>query len=75
MRPLFQSKITNIELQGIEYQLKRIADAIENLVAKPDVQPNIDFDVDEFSAVSYADEEKELIDQHLGRRIGGVLVE
>lgn len=77
MRPLFQSKITNVELAGIEHQLKRIADALEaNLgYGKPDIQPGRDFDPDDFSGVAYTDEEADLIQQHLDKRIGGFVVD
>lgn len=77
MRPLIQSKITNVELAGIEHQLKRIADALEANLGynRPDVQPGRDFDPDEYSSVSYTDEEAELVQQHLDKRVGGFIVE
>lgn len=75
VRPLFQSKITNVEVSGIEYQLKRIADALESLLPKVPIVPERDFDVDDFSSVSYIDEGQELIDQHLAKRVGGFVVD
>lgn len=74
MRPIFQSKITNVELAGIEYQLNRIATALESLLEKPQIVPGQDFDPDDFSSVSYSDEEEELVQQHLDNRIGGLIV-
>lgn len=75
MRPLFQSKITNLEVNGIEFQLKRIADALESLLAKPEIVPGRDFDPDEFCEVYYTDEEADLIQQHLDKRVGGFVVD
>ncbi len=77
VRPLFQSKTTKVELEGIEFQLKRIADALESLlnINKPELVPGRDFDPDDFCEVTYSDEEKELVDQHLNKRIGGVEVD
>lgn len=75
MQPLFQNKTIKLEVTGIEFQLKRIADALESLLAKPQIIPGQDFDPDDFSEVVYTDEEQELIDQHLNKRIGGFLVD
>lgn len=75
MRPLFQSKTTRVELEGIELQLKRIADALEILIAQPRAVPGQDFDPDDYCEVLYADEEKELVEQHLNKRVGGFVVE
>jgi hypothetical protein len=74
MRPIFQSKITNLNVSGIEYQLSRIATALEALIEKPQIQPNIDFDPDDYSEVSYTNEEEELVAQHLSHRIAGIAV-
>lgn len=74
VRPLIQTKTTKISLEGIEFQLRRIADALEHIAyPKPEVTAS-DFDVDEFSTVLYTDEEGELVQQHLDKRIGGVVV-
>lgn len=75
MRPLIQSKITNIELAGIEHQLKRIADILELAFAQPVAIPNQDFNPDDYCEVSYVNEEQELVQQHLDKRVGGFVVE
>lgn len=75
MRPLIQTKTTNVNLEGIEFQLKRIADILEVAFAQPNSVPYQDFDPDDYSEVLYVDEEQELIDQHLKKRVGGVVVD
>lgn len=75
VRPLFQSKVTNLEVNGIEFQLSRIATALESLLEKPAIEPDRDFDADDFSDVAYFSEEEELVQQHLDKRIGGFVVD
>lgn len=73
MRPLFQNKTTKIDNSGVEYQLSRIADSLEQIVAhlalnKPTVY-GPELDVEELSAVMYSDEVEDLIKQHKDSRI------
>lgn len=79
MRPLIQGKIVNMDMEvlaRIELQLTRIADILEHaLKYKPEAIPNVDFDPDDYSGVVYTDEEQELVQQHLNKRIAGIVVD
>ncbi len=80
MRPLVQIKRNNLEVSGVEFHLDRIATALEEIVkhlaiGHPQIIPGQDFDPDDFSSVSYSNEEEELIQQHLDKRVGGFVVE
>lgn len=68
------TRVVQVDLRGVETQLKRIADAMELAlsIGKPEAIPYKDFDPDDFSAVIYTNEEDELIQEKLARRIAGV---
>jgi hypothetical protein len=75
VRPIFQNKTTNVNVTGVELQLMRIADALESLLEKPQLVPGPGFDADDYSEVVYTNEEEELVQQHLDKRIGGFVVD
>lgn len=68
------TRVIQIDVSGIELQLKRIADAVENAlgIGKPSIEPGVDFDPDDYSSVLYTDEEQELIQERLSRRVAGI---
>jgi hypothetical protein len=74
-----QKKIV-LDTSSIERELSRIANLLEQVLVAQGVltdETPIDLeniDPDDYSSVLYTDENEELIQQHLAKRVGGVVV-
>ncbi len=73
---LINQRVIKLDVSEIVTELKRLNYNLEKIfqVGAPELVPDQDFDADDFSSVSYYDEEAELIQQHLDKRIGGVQI-
>lgn len=71
---LINNRTIKLDVSEIVTELRRLNYNLEQIFAvnKPEVVPNRDFDPDDFSSVSYTNEEEELVQQHLNKRIGGI---
>lgn len=74
---LLNQKIIKLDVSEIVTELRRLNYNLEKIfqVNAPVIEPGRDFDPDDFSSVTYSDEEAELIEQHLNKRIGGFVVD
>lgn len=73
---LINNRTIKLDVSDIVTELRRLNYNLEQIfqVNKTQPIPGQDFDPDEFSMVSYYDEEAELVQQHLDKRVGGVPV-
>jgi hypothetical protein len=73
---LINQRIIKLDVSEIVGELKRLNHNLEQLfqIDKPQAQPYLDFDPDEFSSVSYPDEESDLIQQHMDRHVAGIKI-
>ena len=62
-----------LDVSELTAEIRKLREVIEEvLLEKPPLQPGVDFDPDDYSSVLYSDEEKELFQQHLNRRVAGI---
>jgi hypothetical protein len=62
-----------LDVSELTSEIKKLREVIENvLLEKPQLEPGVDFDPDDYSSVLYTNEEEELIKQHMDRRVAGI---
>jgi len=73
---LISQRIIKLDVSEIVSELKRLNYNLEKIfqIDSPQIVPDRDFDPDDYSSVSYSDENAELVEQHLANRIGGVII-
>lgn len=73
---LISTRVVKLDLSEIVHELKRLNNNLEQVfqINKPQLEPGIDFDPDDYSSVLYSDEEEELVEQHVGKMVAGIRV-
>jgi len=70
---LINTRIVKLDVSPIVQELQRLNRNLEEIfqINAPVLVPNEDFDPDDYSSVMYTDEEAELVDEQVRRRILG----
>lgn len=77
---LFNQRKIILDTSGIEQKLDRLNYLFEQFLIANNISidgpPTVfeEVDADDYSSVLYSDEQQELVDQHLAKRIGGVQI-
>lgn len=71
---LIRVRTIKLDVSELVEEIRKLRMAVEGVLQldKPVAQPYVDFDPDDYSSVLYSDETKELVQQHLDKRVAGI---